>query len=522
MNAKWKKIIAGLALWLLFLGTVAIYFFYFESDWYRLSTDILYEVSALIAVIAGFLLVRAYKKNAHSVPIAYITLGLASWAIGELVFIIFEQRGIETYPSIADFFYLIAYPLVLIGFYKELQISVKDKFTLRKTETIFWLLFALLIAVKLIFFRDIDPENSAIANIFNIFYGVVDMVLLSAIFINLYILFFKIKENKQIYRGWLSVLLGFALYLSADFIYYANIQLYDERYFYVRLLDLLWIAGYLLAAYGFFQIYLYVKSNLELQKGRAQKLTFKIVYNSFVKYLYENFNFYEPDIKIRREKFLKSFSIIAMLFYSILGLVELVFLKYSTGIALITLGLFFIVNVFALRYTKNMKLAMSIALVLVFGTVILLLSTGGIYNTGIFWIFVFPPAAFFLMGKKKGILWMFYLIVVLIMMMVLRYFNIIFLSYTFQTILMSVVALSLLTIMTYVYEAVSEYASEELQERNKNLSEINVNLQNEIRARLKVEKKLNDELGQSEKLNQLTVGRELKIAEYKKLLKEKN
>ncbi len=106
-----------------------------------------------------------------------------------------------------------------------------------------------------------------------------------------------------------------------------------------------------------------------------------------------------------QEKLLYSITFVGSGFTYLYGGVHLYNGDYFIGICEIILSTLAVINVFLYKYHKNFDLAADIILVLMFAVLNLLIITGGLERTGIFWIYTFPLLAFFLKSIKKAFIW---------------------------------------------------------------------------------------------------------------------
>ena len=103
--------------------------------------------------------------------------------------------------------------------------------------------------------------------------------------------------------------------------------------------------------------------------------------------------------------FINTFSLLGFLSTEVFGIIHILNGNYSAGVPEISGGIVFLLNMLVLRVSKNINLAKSIMLLTQGAMLLVLLGTGGIAHTGIYWFFTFPICAFFLMGKHKGMVW---------------------------------------------------------------------------------------------------------------------
>ena len=143
----------------------------------------------------------------------------------------------------------------------------------------------------------------------------------------------------------------------------------------------------------------------------------------------------------------RSFSIVAGLALVLFGVYHLlnygsVFLGYvESGVAfLIFINLLFARNSYELLHRHILTGLVCIVLVALF-------ATGGIENTGIFWFFMFPIAAFFLLGPRGGFVWVGMLVVISTSMVFIGIG-----AYVGITLQQAIAVLVVVTLLTFLYE----------------------------------------------------------------------
>jgi len=106
-----------------------------------------------------------------------------------------------------------------------------------------------------------------------------------------------------------------------------------------------------------------------------------------------------------QEKLLYSLTLVGSSFTYLYGGVHLYNGDYFVGIGEIILSTLAVINIFLYRHHKNFDLAADVILILMLLLLNLLVITGGLERTGIFWIYTFPLLAFFLKNVKKAFIW---------------------------------------------------------------------------------------------------------------------
>lgn len=125
----------------------------------------------------------------------------------------------------------------------------------------------------------------------------------------------------------------------------------------------------------------------------------------------------------------------------------------------------------SLRLTHNPHLARTGFLSTVLTMLVVMLMTGGTQQTGVFWFFIFPMAAFFLVGKRSGARWTAGLFGMIVSLVVLEHFAVIGLAYPFVTIRQLLVSLLVITIGIYVYQQSRENLERERWQSQQDLHE---------------------------------------------------
>lgn len=220
-----------------------------------------------------------------------------------------------------------------------------------------------------------------------------------------------------------------------------------------------------------------------------------------------------------KNSFLFYFSYLFSVFLFIFSLINFILKNYLEVISFLIFGLIFIANISALKYTKNISLAKSIVIFLIIELFLFLLIRGGIANTGIYWLFIYPIVVFFIKGKKKGIYWAVFFIIFLFILLYLKKIGTIYLAFESINIYMTIAFIVLISLFIYIYQYIIEYTSFTIREKNKEIHLVNQKLSDEVRQRKKIEKKLLQELVESKKINKLTIKRELKIIDLKEKIK---
>ncbi|MFZ2125100.1 MAG: hypothetical protein WA087_03935 [Candidatus Saccharimonadales bacterium] len=255
----------------IFLATSAAYFLMPEAE--VISTGVLYLVFPVGAALIGLYASRIYGFNsANGRALILITGGLVCWGVAEIITYVLDNflTDFNTFPSIDNAFLLLASPIFGAGIYQG-YVTAGIKLKLVKKSLLAMVLSASLILTVLVVYFGIylvyDPEADILSNIVLVGLGLSDLVL---IILSLFtILVASEYKGGKLASFWKTMALGFFLFLIADvwFAIYGNIYTED---IYGILIELTWIAGYMVLAFGMLENYLHISA---VQKKIKLKLS---------------------------------------------------------------------------------------------------------------------------------------------------------------------------------------------------------------------------------------------------------
>ncbi|HSW85633.1 MAG TPA: hypothetical protein VLF79_03440 [Candidatus Saccharimonadales bacterium] len=234
----------------IFATIAVIYTFQFS----RLLGNTLFLLPPFVAVIAGAYTVRTYRlANVHGKAMALFTAGLLCLLTGEFIFYLFQfVFHTDPFPSIADIFYLAAYPLLFAGFVKEIRIHKVNWRTFDKLVLVLVTLLLLTLAIIVSYFGiylAYDAGNSLIANIIAIAYGVGDLILIVP---SLFILKIALDyRGGKLFYSWTLMLLAVMFMMAGDILFAIYSNEYTELVWPYTMIDLTWVVSYLCFAYSF-------------------------------------------------------------------------------------------------------------------------------------------------------------------------------------------------------------------------------------------------------------------------------
>ena len=237
----------------------------------RLLGNILFLIPPLLAVLAGLYAARTYHfGNVHGKAMALFAAGLLCFFTGEFIFFLFQfVFHTDPFPSIADAFYLAAYPLLLAGFVTEIKFHKVRWQDFNKLILMLMVLLMLALAVIVSYFGiylAYDSGASFASNAIAIGYGIADLVILVP---SLFILKMALDyRGGKLFNAWALLALAIVLMMAGDILFAIFNDQYTALNWPAPLIDLVWVASYLVFAYSFIYIAATIKElRLRLQKG---------------------------------------------------------------------------------------------------------------------------------------------------------------------------------------------------------------------------------------------------------------
>jgi hypothetical protein len=178
---------------------------------------------------------------------------MSGWFIGEVIWNYYELiLHIKPFPSFADVFYLLAYPLIFFGLLNEVSIGAIHWKKINRAIFFLFTIASLCLAVLVFYFGvyvAYDVKESLLANIIAMGYGVGDLVLIVT---NMFVLILVWEfRGGSLSRTWIVIFVSLLCMLLADILF----ALYPDQYqaqlwIYKNSLDSLWMLSYLLFAYA--------------------------------------------------------------------------------------------------------------------------------------------------------------------------------------------------------------------------------------------------------------------------------
>lgn len=165
--------------------------------------------------------------NAARFPWALLTGGLAGLALGQATLVYFQVfRGVSPFPSIADVWFLIAYPLLIGGVIAFIKAYARSGFPMqgaRATRVIASL--AVIAAAWPLLWPIIRSNYTLLPKILNVVYPALDLILLVPVVVLLRIT--SRFRGGAVWHIWLALLAGFVFTAVGDilFAYFSTLGL---------------------------------------------------------------------------------------------------------------------------------------------------------------------------------------------------------------------------------------------------------------------------------------------------------
>ena len=201
-------------------------------------------LNPLAVTIVGFYIAIRYRKT-HIFGKSYMVLALAYLGIflGEVTYMLYDIiYNIEPYPSIADVFFFIQYPLLLT------HLILNIKFFVSKINKLSKIWIIVMPIIILLGYSILATTQGGIEIFeFDFYYGTI-FVYFSALTLSFAVVGAIIFKEGVIGKAWLLLVIGILFNTIGDTWYY-NLELF-EAYDLVHPVNMLWYAGYWLVIYA--------------------------------------------------------------------------------------------------------------------------------------------------------------------------------------------------------------------------------------------------------------------------------
>jgi hypothetical protein len=255
MNRQWILILSFLGILGLCLLT---YWLGVGGNYNELLKNVAYVAAPTFAVFGGVYAIRVHGfGGSTSRPLIFLTLGLLMWAIGEWLWVYYDFiKEVSPYPSVADLFYLLAYPLIIAGLVEQIFVSKVNWARFNQiTLFLFGVIAVMMLGAGTYFgiFLSFNTTASLLESVVALAYGLADVIIILCSLIVL-ILAWEFKGG-SLMKFYLYCFVAFSFTLMADIGFAAFNSDYLAGVAWIKnILDTLWILQYLYfgVAFGVF------------------------------------------------------------------------------------------------------------------------------------------------------------------------------------------------------------------------------------------------------------------------------
>ncbi len=242
------------------LVVLAIYLVSPTTD--SLSMGTLYLIFPIAAALVAIYTSRIHNfNNANGRALLLITVGLVCWGIAETITYTLNSFTDNTqYPTIANFFILISYPIIGAGIYQgyiaaEIKLKQVKKSLLAVALSISLVLTALVAYYGV--YQAYDSSADLLVNTVNMGGGVCDLILVITSMMT--ILVAREYKGGKLATFWKTISVGFFLFLIADIMFAMHGGQYTDD-LYEKFMELTWIAAYIVLAFAMLDNYLNISA----------------------------------------------------------------------------------------------------------------------------------------------------------------------------------------------------------------------------------------------------------------------
>jgi len=202
----------------------------------------------LIVASVGFIVAARYRKSlVFGKSYTALAIGYLSIFFGEVTYMLYDiVYNIEPYPSIADVFFFMQYPLLLVHLILNIKFFVNKINKLSKI----WIVLMPII-VLLVYYILSATEIKVEVFEFDFYYGTV-FIYFSALTLSFAVIGAIIFKEGVIGKTWLLLVIGILFNTMGDTWYY-NLELF-EAYNLVHPVNMFWYAGYWLVIYALIKL----------------------------------------------------------------------------------------------------------------------------------------------------------------------------------------------------------------------------------------------------------------------------
>jgi signal transduction histidine kinase len=243
---------------ILIIGIIAVSFLHLiqyilDDDQFTLVSVANFAIlPGILIIVSTYVTIKEWKnKTKQKISMVVFTAGAICWFIAEQTWtvleLVFEQ---EPFPSIADMFYLLAYPFFIVFFISYLK---SKNLRITKYTFLFSIIISLVFLIPslyvLVGYYEGEPTFDVTVGLL---YTILSSILLFLILLGIPLF---VKTDNSYF--WTMIFIGFLLDTIADTLFLFTAI--DDSYYNGHITDLLYLIGYLFFIVGFV-FYLKVKS----------------------------------------------------------------------------------------------------------------------------------------------------------------------------------------------------------------------------------------------------------------------
>jgi hypothetical protein len=219
---------------------VLIYLFRIGGDYFITVSNFINVITPFITISTGYIAVRYFRlSSTQGKSVFFLLLAMLSDTIGTYTWLISGSPVV----SFADFFWIIAYFLAVIGVYYTVKVLHPDLPRIRTVKLIIVLTIPSLFLLSLV----LTPlSTNPLRAILTYGYVITDIIQLIICVLVLYIIYST--HNGTYSRAWIFFGTGTIIYGMGNAYYAFN----SANYIRGQLVDLCWPLSYLFCALGFF------------------------------------------------------------------------------------------------------------------------------------------------------------------------------------------------------------------------------------------------------------------------------
>ncbi|MEM3045073.1 MAG: hypothetical protein QXV77_06240 [Candidatus Bathyarchaeia archaeon] len=247
MSGPWRKALYGVISAMVSSSLIFLLLAAFRPYWLSRYTDYSVAVLSFLPVVSGFFLVRRYSfGSVFGKCFSFLTSASTLWFLGEASWMfqsIVLGEGMP-FPSFSDFLWMSGYVFIGLGVYAMFKMFNPFSFMRRRRLISILSLTSAASMITLALTPEIYKGASLIELFIYDWYIVMDIIFLGLLYI-----IFQTFMGGGISRAWLTLILGIAVTLLADFFFNLATSMDSETYLLFG--DLIYMNGYSLIALGF-------------------------------------------------------------------------------------------------------------------------------------------------------------------------------------------------------------------------------------------------------------------------------